>query len=269
AWRQEFERRAAGKGLQTLIAGYGIRWNIKYESRRRAYEARDVIDEMLRAEYVKFQEKIARASRKDNCKKYGHFNEIQFAKKEWLLIAQLNDELEPFDRLTKMMEGDGPTGPYVLPNYFQTISDLKNKDEQCGRDDALHPMYIKMIEKLKVYEDEALGCETLVMATLLHPSFWLKLLSKCWPEKSGEAQVSLERHFAAREALLKRESDDIEVLDEDKEKPKEVVNKNIFDEFNSTAAAAESKELELYLKNMDCFAAPNSKDPVSALIWWK
>ena len=31
-----------GKKLEPLIAGYGIRWNIKYESRRRAYNAREV-----------------------------------------------------------------------------------------------------------------------------------------------------------------------------------------------------------------------------------
>jgi len=45
AWRQDFKRRAdaiEGKKLEPLIAGYGIRWNIKYESRRRAYNARDV-----------------------------------------------------------------------------------------------------------------------------------------------------------------------------------------------------------------------------------
>jgi len=45
AWRQDFKRRAdaiEGKKLEPLIAGYGIRWNIKYESRRRSYNARDV-----------------------------------------------------------------------------------------------------------------------------------------------------------------------------------------------------------------------------------
>ena len=45
AWRQEFKRRADAikdQKLEPLIAGYGIHWNIKYESRRRAYKARDV-----------------------------------------------------------------------------------------------------------------------------------------------------------------------------------------------------------------------------------
>ena len=41
-WRQEFERRAKGKNLKNLIAGYGIRWNIKYQSRKGAFKAREV-----------------------------------------------------------------------------------------------------------------------------------------------------------------------------------------------------------------------------------
>ncbi|KNZ53594.1 hypothetical protein VP01_3193g2, partial [Puccinia sorghi] len=39
------------------------------------------------------------------------------------------------------------------------------------REAALHPMYAKMIEKLETYQEEVLECETLVMATLLHPNF--------------------------------------------------------------------------------------------------
>jgi hypothetical protein len=48
-WRQKFDnlaeeyhRKNGGKKLKGLIAGYGIRWNIKYQSQKRAYKARDV-----------------------------------------------------------------------------------------------------------------------------------------------------------------------------------------------------------------------------------
>ena len=51
-WRQEFERRAAGKGLKNLIAGYGICWNIKYESQTRAYDARDVCYLFFSTRYI-------------------------------------------------------------------------------------------------------------------------------------------------------------------------------------------------------------------------
>jgi len=45
AWQQEFKQHAdavKGQKIEPLIAGYGIRWNIKYESRRRAYNAKEV-----------------------------------------------------------------------------------------------------------------------------------------------------------------------------------------------------------------------------------
>lgn len=43
AWRKEFERVSAQKGFTgSLIAGYGIRWNIKYISRHKAWLAREV-----------------------------------------------------------------------------------------------------------------------------------------------------------------------------------------------------------------------------------
>jgi hypothetical protein len=37
-----------------IIGGYGIRWNIAYESRNRAYEARKVINQPLENESDKF-----------------------------------------------------------------------------------------------------------------------------------------------------------------------------------------------------------------------
>lgn len=53
-----------------------------------------MIDPMLCDEYNKYQDQIARSSRKDNRKKLGHFKEIQFTAKEWIEIKELNEELE-------------------------------------------------------------------------------------------------------------------------------------------------------------------------------
>ncbi|KNZ63524.1 hypothetical protein VP01_11326g1 [Puccinia sorghi] len=69
------------------------------------------------------------------------------------------------------MEGDGPTGAFVLANYYQAIKDLKKKEEASSRENAFHPMYHKMIKKLEEYQEEALKCEPLGMC---HASnFWL------------------------------------------------------------------------------------------------
>ena len=164
------------------------------------------------------------------------------------------------------MEGDGPTGALVLANYFQTIKDLKKKEAAGARENAFHPMYHKMITKLEEYQEEALQCETLVMATLLHPAFRLRFIAHCWPQKEKEAQSLLEKHFNKREALLKKSQDDIEELEKDTPK---VDNDNIFELFNAPPDSAESKELEAYIKNMDRSTGPAAKDLKSVLIWWK
>ncbi|KNZ43701.1 hypothetical protein VP01_995g5 [Puccinia sorghi] len=56
----------------------------------------------------------------------------------------------PFN-LLKEMEGDGPTGAFVLANYHQAIKDLKKKEAAGARENAFHPMYHKMIKKLEEY----------------------------------------------------------------------------------------------------------------------
>ena len=164
------------------------------------------------------------------------------------------------------MEGDGPTGALVLANYFQTIKDLKKQEAAGARENAFHPMYHKMITKLEEYQGEALGCEALVMATLLHPAFRLRFIAHCWPEKEKEARSLLEKNFTKREALLKKNKDDIEELEKDAPK---VDNDNIFDLFNAPPNSAGSSELEAYVKNMDRSAGPAAKDLKSVLIWWK
>lgn len=175
--------------------------------------------------------------------------------------------MQPFNHLTKIMEGDGPTGAFVLPNYYQMISDLKAKDRALGREAALHPMYAKMIEKLETYQEEALECETLVMATLLHPTFRLKLFTHCWPEKANNAKALLEQHFQKRNDILKKRENDDKLLE--KTKPTIINPDNIFDLFEAPETNDKTKELEVYIKNMDRLQGPSAKDPQSLLTWWK
>ncbi|KAH9453448.1 hypothetical protein Pst134EA_024324 [Puccinia striiformis f. sp. tritici] len=90
------------KGLKVLdlIAGYGIRWNIKFKSRMRAYNAREVIDEMLKEEFDKHAARKSQSRRAEKSKP-GFFKEILFDSHDWRMIKELNDELEvssPSDR---------------------------------------------------------------------------------------------------------------------------------------------------------------------------
>ncbi|KNZ55653.1 hypothetical protein VP01_2621g2 [Puccinia sorghi] len=80
-----------------------------------------------------------RAFSKDNCK-LGHFKEIHS-------LSNNDFPIQP---------GDGPTRAFSLPNYYQIISYLKAKDRALEREDALHPTYFRMIEKLEAYREEVL-----------------------------------------------------------------------------------------------------------------
>ncbi|POV94957.1 hypothetical protein PSHT_15924 [Puccinia striiformis] len=66
AQRGHFQKTAENMGINVspLIAGYGIQWNIKYESHKRAILARDVIDKILKED----QESIEKSRRKSRHK---------------------------------------------------------------------------------------------------------------------------------------------------------------------------------------------------------
>jgi hypothetical protein len=106
------------------------------------------------------------------------------------------------------------------------------------------------------------------MATLLHPSFRLKIFTHCWPEKADMAKKLLEKEFVKRvEVLKQRKEDDIQVVE--KETPP-VDEENIFEMFSAPAKSTEeNKELEVYLNNMDCLERPPADCPKSLLLWWK
>ncbi|POV94459.1 hypothetical protein PSTT_16848 [Puccinia striiformis] len=99
AQRGLFEQTANTMGIKCLplIAGYGIRWNIKYESHRRALLAQEVIDRILKED----QENVEKSRRKSrvrnstaNSTNVSQFEDITFSAGDWQDIQELNWELE-------------------------------------------------------------------------------------------------------------------------------------------------------------------------------
>ena len=82
AQQANFERMAKNMNIKVapLIAGYGIRWNIKYESYCKAINAREVIDHILKED--------------QEAKQAGHFSDLMFLPLDWKEIDNLNCELE-------------------------------------------------------------------------------------------------------------------------------------------------------------------------------
>ncbi|PLW14415.1 hypothetical protein PCASD_17054 [Puccinia coronata f. sp. avenae] len=94
-----------GRGV---IGGYGIRWNLAYDSQQRAYEGRRVIKQLLDNKSDKFAGK----SHKDH-----FFKSYKLSTKEWGDVNSLNCVLKDFLEMTKRMEGDGPKLGMVLYEY--------------------------------------------------------------------------------------------------------------------------------------------------------
>ncbi|KAI9622970.1 hypothetical protein H4Q26_014913 [Puccinia striiformis f. sp. tritici PST-130] len=225
-WRQKFETIALAKGLDLLdlIAGYGIRWNIKYESRKRAYDARSVIDQMLKDEFDEHVAKKSRSRRKDKSKS-GHFNGILLDASDWRSINELNEELEVFMVLTKEMEGDGPTGALVLPKYYMLKETLIEKENDCSLDDPLHPMFQKMIKKLNYF-----------------------------PKKKDVAEKILNKHFQERKNKLESKKKKVStVINKEPEPTREKRKTKLANLFHSSSAKAENDELTVFLNGGDVF----------------
>lgn len=82
--------------------------------------------------------------------------------------------VQPFLSITKQMEGDMPTGAMVIPKYVELRARFQEREKNMSTSEAHHPM----IAKLQGYLDKAVACETLVIATILHPAFRLKFFDK-------------------------------------------------------------------------------------------
>ncbi|KAI7947482.1 hypothetical protein MJO28_009390 [Puccinia striiformis f. sp. tritici] len=104
--------KALGVTVAPLIAGYGMQWNIKYESHRRAILAQEVIDQMMRDD------------QQDPSSTYG---DIPFSPCDWQEIEELNAELAVFVQLTSEMEGNHSSGAHVIPKYLERKEELEEK----------------------------------------------------------------------------------------------------------------------------------------------
>ncbi|PLW23859.1 hypothetical protein PCASD_14712 [Puccinia coronata f. sp. avenae] len=125
AQRANFERTAKNMNIKVapLIAGYGIRWNIKYQSYRKAIDAREVIDRLLKDD--------------QEANQAGNFSDVMFLPRDWKEIDNLNCELEVFVKLTAEMEGNHPTGAHVIPKYLTLKEQLQEKKKRAKETDTL------------------------------------------------------------------------------------------------------------------------------------
>ncbi|OAV92304.1 hypothetical protein PTTG_27687 [Puccinia triticina 1-1 BBBD Race 1] len=180
AQRGSFNRMAKRLGIKVapLIAGYGIHWNIKYKSHRKAIDAREVIDQLLKEDQQQ--------------NKAGIFNNVLFSPRDWKKIDDLNCELEVFVKLTSQMEGNQGTGAHVIPKYLELKEQLSGKLDRSKESDMLYPMYFSMLARVEKYLAEAMVCKTLKLATILHPCYWIHIFKLAFGSTSSKVKECVE-----------------------------------------------------------------------------
>ncbi|POW13397.1 hypothetical protein PSTT_03773 [Puccinia striiformis] len=157
-----------GRGV---INGYGIRWNIAYESRQRAYEGRRVIKQLIENE----NDRLAGKSAKDHFFKSYELSSNDFKYNQELTIG--HNVPQEFLEMTKRMEGNWPIVSMVIYEYVRLIDSLEKK-MAVAAGSSLEAMYPPMIRITKKYLKIALKCDSIVMATFLHPAWRMMLFSK-------------------------------------------------------------------------------------------
>ncbi|OAV93700.1 hypothetical protein PTTG_27257 [Puccinia triticina 1-1 BBBD Race 1] len=103
----------------SLIAGYGIRWNIKWQSRDCAYQARTIINKLIENEKDRQE--------RDGGKNF--YQEYVICRGDWEIVKKLNDILGEFYFITKKMEGDRSSACLMIAEYLNIINFLRDQIE--------------------------------------------------------------------------------------------------------------------------------------------
>ncbi|KNF01109.1 hypothetical protein PSTG_05738 [Puccinia striiformis f. sp. tritici PST-78] len=268
AQRSYFEKTADNLRLKVapLIAGYGIRWNIRYQSYQKAINARVVIDHIIKGDQENHSS--------------GVFANVHFSPRDWEEVDNLNAELEVFVKLTSQMEGDSATCTHVIPKYLELKENLTGKIESSEESELLYPMYHAMLKRVNKYLDEAMRCDTLILATILHPCYRMHLFELGFGVDSTEVKDSLKllrrvyRYTEMQEkkkASLKTPIDpDVGVIEKPVKPP--TAGNSLMSRLASrmkVQPTAEANEIEAYLKADLLFKDDAIDHKTTPLLWWK
>lgn len=163
-----------------------------------------------------------------------------------------------------MMEGDSPTGARVLSEY-RRLENILLKMEAETQYRSLHKMIGVMRKKLAVYHNEALSCNTLVMATVLNPSKRMKFFENYYPAEVPRIRTLLDQAFQKKVELSDTVSSPSAPATSQNNNP--IIDThdddNLFGPSEVSESINRSDELDLYL---------GSKYPYKdgcILKWWK
>ncbi|KAI7940763.1 hypothetical protein MJO28_013048 [Puccinia striiformis f. sp. tritici] len=236
----------------SLIAGYGIRWNIKFRSREAGFQARRVISKLIENE----------CDRQEREGGKNYYSNMDITRSEWDMVNKLNEILKEFYFLTKSMEGDHSSGALLVSKYLDIKDVIKRKSHNTSE-----PEFKKMLQTMKKktdkYLEEALGCDAILVATVLNPSFRLSIFKMWFPTHYDYTLDLITNLFTTRKAEFATTASSKEPTPPVKKRQ----GPEVVDYFpDNTVEAATPDELSVYLGGK--YKLPT--DEADQLLgWWK
>lgn len=241
----------------------------------RAWEARNVIDEVLEEDRLSNKQKKKRPNNPASVDlfqdhKRGTLNGIKFSAEDWRLIKSLVDELKPFISLTKSMEGDGPTGSIYISQYFILQQKFKKKlEEDRASQDLFYPMRCAMLARVKEFIPRALECETLVMVCILHPSWRLAFFETAFGLTSLDLKNATEmlstKYFQQKHRL---EVSNPHTAPNTSNESSESDDDDVFSHLHQSGPDSSKNEINDYIQ-IPAPCKDMRSNPHLALAWWK
>ncbi|KAA1097944.1 hypothetical protein PGT21_024738 [Puccinia graminis f. sp. tritici] len=170
-----------------LIAGYGMRWDIKFQSGDQALKARNLIKN--------------ERDRQDQEGGKNCFSNLEITQSDWEIVKKLNNMLSEFYCLTKKMEGNLSLALLMLAEYCYITDYLQKKLESIS-EPKFHQMIKKMLSKIADSVSEALQCDAILLATVLNPSYQLSMLQRCKNTSARSDQIIEDVDFSESELAL-------------------------------------------------------------------
>lgn len=174
------------------------------------------------------------------------------------------------------MEGDGPTGCLVIPEFYALKVHLASRVEELTLGDALLPMIRSMQTRVDKYFDEALQCNTTVMATLLNPFFRLQFFEQAFGlehNTTSRARKLLHDKFDARKSKLALTAPPPPIQTPPEQVPKTsnmTGPGNLFQLFKPNDPKVEANEIAAYLKGTHPMSAKDDARKTKAVLpWWR
>lgn len=247
-------------------------------------------------------------------KALGHFGGQVFTVGDWAAIKDIVDEImvcdishhlcifhfvicfiyyffdasnnlnQPLKYLTKRMEGDAPTGSIVLYEYHKLKTKLIERQAGLSDDDTLKPMIDAMLKRTTKYMNEAMACDSLVLAAVLNPALRLGFFDIAYGKGSKESKRAASVFRSACEArraeLNKKKDSALPDLTKPGTSSKPKATPAIFQLYSTANKANDLDEIEKYLQGVHpmVFYDKTSKDveveddiiePELVLSWWK